>query len=161
MLIAKCNMNLFGSSATVTQMSPIFMQILLVCYNQCVLFTTINRLLLCDISSFSDTDNCAVEDWFITQHELLGKECDLPIQTVGECFKDQAVAEMGQYLQYCKQLNWFNVIKQYPTKKFKEDSGNHDKGMQWWNQFKSYTRHNNVNELWQYFGIMEWWNGDG
>ena len=37
------------------------------------------------MSSFSNTDNCAVEDWIITQDDLLGEEHDLPIQTVGEC----------------------------------------------------------------------------
>ena len=154
-------MNLFGFSAPVTQMSPIFTQKLLVCHDQCVLFTTINTLLLCDISSFSNTDNCAVEDLFITQDDLLGREGDLPIQTVGEHLREEAAAEVGQYLQYCKQLNWFNITQQYPTKTFKEDSGKHDEGMQWWKQFKSYTRHNNMNELWQYFNVMEWWNGVG
>ena len=140
-------MNLFGFGATVTQMSPIFTQKLLDCHDQYVLFTTISTLLSCHISSFSNTDNCAVEDWFITQDDLLGKEGDLPIQTVGECPREQAVAEVGQYLQYCEQLNWFNIIQWYPTKKFKEDSGKHDEGTQWCKQFKSYTRHNNVNEL--------------
>ena len=124
-----------------------------------MLFTTINILLSCDISSFSDTDNCAVEDWFITQDDLLGKEGDLPIQTVGEHLREQAV--VGQYLQYCKQLNWSNIIQWYPTNKFKEDSGKCDEGMQWWKQFNSYTRHNIVNELWQYFDVMEYWNGAG
>ena len=88
-----------------------FTQKLLVCHDQCVLFTTINALLSCDISSFSNTDNCAVEDWFITQDDFLGKEGDLTIQTVGEHLREQAVAEVGQYLQYCKQLNWSNIIQ--------------------------------------------------
>ena len=154
-------MNSFGFSATLTQMSPIFTQKLLVCHDRCVLFPTINTILSCDISSFSDTDNCAVEDWFITQDDLLGKEADLPIQTVCECLREQAVAEVGQYLQYYKQLNWFNIMQWYPTKNFEEDNGKHDEGMQWWKQFKTYTRHNNVNELWQYFNVMEWWKGVG
>ena len=114
-----------------------------------------------DTSSFSDTENCTNEDCFITRNDLLGKECDLPIQTVGELLREQGVAEVGQDLHYCKNLNWFYIIQWYMTKRFKEESGKRDEGMQWWKQFKSYTRHRNVNELWQYFDVMEWWNGVG
>ena len=64
-----------------------------------------------------------------------------PIQTIGECLGEQVVAEAGQYLHCCKHLNWFNIIQQYPTQNFNEESGKHDEGMQWWKQFKSYTRH--------------------
>ena len=109
-----------------------------------------------DTSSFSDTENCTNEDWFIIWNDLLGKEGDPPIQTVGELLREQGVAEVGQDLHYYKNLNWFYIIQWYMTKKFKEESGKHDEGMQWWKQFKSYTRHNNVNELWQYFDVMEW-----
>ena len=114
-----------------------------------------------DHGYLANADNCAVEDWFITHDDLVGKEGDPPIQIVIECLREPVVAEVGQYLHYCKHLNWFNIITWYLTKTLKEESGKHDEGMQWWKQFKSYTRHNNVNELWQYFNVMEWWNGDG
>ena len=76
-----------------------------------------------ETSSFSNTDNCTdnctVEDWFITLDHLLGKEDDPPIQTVGEHSREHAVAEVGQYLHYCKNLNWFNIIQWYPiTEKY-------------------------------------------
>ena len=85
-----------------------------------------------DTSSFSNTDDCTVEDWFITQDGLLGKEHDPPIPTVGEHLREQAVVEVGQYFHYCKNLSWFNGIQQYLTKMFKEERVKHDEGAQWW-----------------------------
>ena len=54
----------------------------------------------------------------------MGKEADLPIQTVGECLREHAVAEVGQYLQYYKQLNWFNICSGIQQKTSKRTLAN-------------------------------------
>ena len=61
-------------------------------------------------------------------------------QTVGECAREQVLAEVNQYLHYCKHMNCLNIIKQYPMETFNEESGKHMEGSQRWNQFKSYAK---------------------
>ena len=102
-----------------------------------------------------------VEYWFITDNELIAKEGALLTQTAAEGVREQVLVEVSQYLHCCKHMDWLNIIKQYPTQIFKEESGKYVDGRQWWKQFKNYAKHYNLNELWQYFDVMEWWNGVG